>query len=606
MTIPAPFRIPLMAAVVVAIAIACYASALHAPFAFDDTRDIVENVNIRSFRPIFHPSEAVKISGATYKGGSEFFKLFLTRIVGFASFAADYGIHGLDPAGFRATNIAIHATAGLLVLALVLALFESPFLHGRPGVTPEAARFVGFVAAALFVAHPVQTQAVTYIDQRFASLATLLYLAALVAYCRGRLHILRGGSARGAILWHSLSFATALLGAFTKEISVTLPLMAVVTEVLFFTGTARSRIAALAPLFLAAAAIPATHALYDGGLVAGLSRASRGASTPRLVYLANQPASIALYLRLIVWPAGQNLDHANTAFQSLLEPAALPYVGLVAFMLVAAVAMIRRSLAASPLWRLAGYGIVWFFIALATESSVIPIVEYANEHRIYLASPGVFIAAALALATPFTLSRSRTAALVLCTAVVVALSTATVLRNRVWQSDEALWSDVVAKNPRSARGLVNLANAFRGRDDMRAYELYRRSVAIEPSIAAIFNIASIAWGNGRDDEALQLYERVLSMNDELSIPSVAYARLNMGHIQFKRGRYDLAYGQYEQASRSVYCAAEASYNLGITAERLGRRDAAIAAYERFLAMVPTAYGQLVPSVRAKLDALRRR
>ena len=46
---------------------------------------------------------------------------------------------------------------------------------------------IAALAALLFTAHPVQTEAVTYISQRFASLATLFYLSAVALYLKWRL-----------------------------------------------------------------------------------------------------------------------------------------------------------------------------------------------------------------------------------------------------------------------------------------------------------------------------------------------------------------------------------------------------------------------------------
>ena len=91
---------------------------------------------------------------------------------------------GRTPSFHRGVNVAIHIANSLLVLALVLAAFQAPRLRGS--VLAPSAWAVGLAAGLLFVTHPIQTQAVSYIVQRLASLAALLYLATVTLYVRWR------------------------------------------------------------------------------------------------------------------------------------------------------------------------------------------------------------------------------------------------------------------------------------------------------------------------------------------------------------------------------------------------------------------------------------
>ena len=75
--------------------------------------------------------------------------------------------------------------AAVLVYVLVLLTFRTPFLE--QSVLKRHSRYIALFAGLLFVSHPVQTEAVTYIFQRLASLGAFLYLLSLTAYISSRL-----------------------------------------------------------------------------------------------------------------------------------------------------------------------------------------------------------------------------------------------------------------------------------------------------------------------------------------------------------------------------------------------------------------------------------
>ena len=98
----------------------------------------------------------------------------------------NHAVHGFDVRGYHAVNLAIHLLASLCVYWLVSVAFRAA-RAGQSDQSDRGARLAALTAGVLFVAHPVQTQAVTYVVQRFASLATLLYVASLLLYAKSRL-----------------------------------------------------------------------------------------------------------------------------------------------------------------------------------------------------------------------------------------------------------------------------------------------------------------------------------------------------------------------------------------------------------------------------------
>ena len=189
-------------------------------------------------------------------------------------------------------------------------------------------------AALLFVVHPLQTQAVSYVVQRVASLAALFYLTALALYAWAR----TDGPAprRARALAFAGALASALLAMFTKEIAFTLPFAIVLLELAFFRGPARTRAALVAPFLLLLPVIPwqlggsdrpLTQLMADVGDLAQVARAD--STLPRAAYLATQARVVVTYLRLALLPAGQNLDHDFPVERSFLAvPVLLSVAGL--------------------------------------------------------------------------------------------------------------------------------------------------------------------------------------------------------------------------------------------------------------------------------------
>jgi tetratricopeptide (TPR) repeat protein len=202
---------------------------------------------------------------------------------------------------------------------------------------------------------------------------------------------------------------------------------------------------------------------------------------PRLAYLVTQAGVLLHYLRLSCWPAGQNLDSDWPLVRDLA--AAVPQVAVVAVALVAAAwGLLRR--------RAWGWPAAAFFLLLAPTSSVLPVIDIANEHRMYL--PLACLVTLVVAGAAEALRRVATAwprhatllgrmAILLAAAAVVALGAATHARNRVYHDRGRLWSDVLAKSPESPRAnsIVAVMLARRGRVD-EAIALARRAAARDP------------------------------------------------------------------------------------------------------------------------------
>ncbi len=252
------------------------------------------------------------------------------RYVAYLSFALDYRLGGLATTGYHLVNVLVHVANALLVYALVRLTFRTPRLRGTRR-SPRRRAPSRCVAAAVFVAHPLQS-AGGRVRRPAAHLAhDPFYLATVVLYAAWRLRDAEPSSRWGRLGGGAAVVATALLAMRTKEIAFTLPVAVVLYELSFLEGPARTRLLRLAPVLATLPVIPLTTLAARGvgasGMIARLAASTRiDTPLPRLEYLTTQLVVIVRYLRLLVFPAGQNVDHDVPIYRSLLEPhvAALP------------------------------------------------------------------------------------------------------------------------------------------------------------------------------------------------------------------------------------------------------------------------------------------
>ncbi len=382
----------------------------------------------------------------------------------------------------------------------------------------------------------MQTEAVTYVFQRLASLAALFYLLSLVAYIKSRLSI----KAASQYSFYALSLIAAVLAMKTKENAFTLPVVMALYEFFFFTGPVKRRALRLVPLLLTMFIIPLTIIGIDrpaGEIMSGAASIPRGyTGITRLEYLHTQFSVVATYIRLLFLPVGQNIDYDYPVLSSFSEPRVFLSFLLHASILALGVYLSWRSRLKSPALRLIAFGIFWFFIALSVESSVVPLHMLINEYRVYLPSVGAFTAiltCAFFLFGKVTQPKIKTAGAVVLCLVPLVLATATYARNNVWKSGISLWEDTVRKSPLKARAhnKLGLAYRYKGQPD-KAIEHYRVAIMLKPDYAEVHNNLGVIYyyNLGQPDKAIEHYKVALKFN-----PGNARTHLNIGIAYRARG-----------------------------------------------------------------------
>lgn len=473
------------------VAIFSYSNTFQASFNFDDLDSILNNTLVKNRHASLWE---ILVSSR--------------RAIGQLSFVMNYRIGGTNVLGYHIVNLSIHILTASLLYFLVIVTCQS--VHRRYTATSVAPplifryQSIAVFSALLFVAHPVQTQAVTYIVQRFTSLCTLFYLAAILCYALARRNAeecsIENSPTRLRVWGYIIaSLVCAILAVKTKEIAFTFPVMVLVYEFMFFHTDFKQRLNYL----LLPVAVPfivlcimVVQAIRINGFMGLREFTQAQTSMPRIDYLFTQFRVISTYIRLIFLPVNQSVDYDYRIFTSFTWEVALSALMLGLIFLTAIWLWIRSNqIPPTPdtlYLRLMAFGVIWFFVTLSIESSIIPIVDVIFEHRLYLPLSGVMITITSAIL--YGASRleyrkfTKPAITFLFLAITLILAIATYKRNTFWASDLTLWQDAYRKAPHKSRVANNYASVLisRGKGEA-ALPLLIASIEREPGYFAAWN-----------------------------------------------------------------------------------------------------------------------
>jgi tetratricopeptide (TPR) repeat protein len=375
-------------------------------------------------------------------------------------------------------------------------------------------------------------------------------------------------------LWYATAVLSTILAMKTKEISFTLPLMILMIEGIFFWPVDRKHWITLIPFLITLLIIPLSLPDVIGGSETGLARET--ADISRSDYLFTQFRVIVTYLRLLIFPFHQNLDYDFPVYHSVLELQVL-----LSFLFLSGLLGLAVFFLFCSQYRLIAFGLLWFFLTLSIESSIIPIRDVIFEHRLYLPSVGFLMAGSFAIMG--LLHRRKITAAVVVGVIVGVLSIAAYERNLTWKDEVTLWTDVVKGSPNKARGYNNLAEAYitEGRLD-EAVQAAKRALALKPDYArAHYNLGTVNAKLGYLDEAIEAYKTALVFK-----PNYASAYYSLGVIYHKQGRLPEAVQAYKAAIAYLPDFVESYYNLGLVYYEQGRFSEAVGAFAQAVQFRP--------------------
>lgn len=431
----------------------CYVQGLHGPFLLDDPSNIL--LPIRAW-----------LGGKTgwtevvFGNGSG----LLHRPIANLTFALNALLAGgLDPFPFKATNLVIHLGCGAVLFA-----FLRELLSKDPQFTNRATQ-TAFLVTAIWLLHPMQVSTVLYVVQRMAQLGALFSLVALLIYIRARsLPPEQAGKAK-FLLFFAVPLAVAA-ATLSKENGALAPVLCLVVEVCYRSGWSPSTRKPAQLFFIIFLTLPALGALIWLGLLGRqLDYSLRDFTlTERLL---SQPRALFSYIHALLLPHGPLLGIYTDDFKPsrglLSPPTTLLSIFALAALIGVAIAVRRRKPAFA-----AGVGL--YLAGHLLESTIWPLELYF-EHRNYLPSIGIFLAATSVITSGIDLASRRSANPVRLrwiirggiAACLLMLAAATFFRVGIWRSSDLIAAQGVEQHPESLRANLDHAQALQLRGDLQ-------------------------------------------------------------------------------------------------------------------------------------------
>jgi tetratricopeptide (TPR) repeat protein len=469
----------------------CYAPALHGPFVFDDV-----------YLPFGRPDPGSWVHNPIVDN----------RPLLMISFWLNYRADGTEPYYYHLANVFIHVAVGMLVFLVLRRILR---YAGEPD---DRSNVLSALGAAVYLVHPIHTEAVAYVASRSDLLSTAFTLACLALFLRW--HRSERGIGFGQA---ALALGTMAAALLCKEQAAVAPALLLAADYFWNPGFSLRGILRNWRL----------HGLVALGGMAGLAFVIRtliasdtaGFNTQGIrwyEYFFTQCRVLWRYLGLVALPLGQNLDPEIALSRTIADPAVI--AGMLALAAVSVAAWIWRRE-----FPVAAFGWVMFLLMIAPTSSIVPIRDLSAERRVYFPFIGLLLVALegarrVRLSRPLAVSASAAALLALCSL--------TAARSELWGDPIALWSDTAQKSPNKARPSFQLGYAYytagRPAEAVRAYEHAAR--VEKPNLLLLTNWA-LALDSGGDGQGA-----VRRLHEALQLEPSAHAYAALGMVLGKMGR----------------------------------------------------------------------
>ncbi len=481
----------------------CYQGTYDFPFQFDDYVNFVNPDKIQDLSYFSHLKNWLNP---------------LDRPLADFTLSLNYNINGLDTKYYHVVNVLIHIFNGLLVFLLVFQITR--YFIKRDDIKNRY--WFAFLTAILFVTHPIQIQGVTYIVQRMTSLAAFFYMLSVYFYGEGRISHSEKDSTHKAIVFYVLTFIMMLLAFASKPNTASLPMMLLLYEMCFI----RDKENKPNWKFI----ITYTVVLFAGFIVIMLAGKlpRETASISRIDYLLTQFKVIMQYIWLLIVPVGLNIDH-DVSVVHKLSPIVSICILIIAALFLKAILSFKKN-------PIITFIIGWFFIALSIESSIIPIRDVMFEHRLYI-SVLTFALFIVYVGWRFISFKNPVLFRILVLLIAVLWTSLTIQRNHVWQSEESLWLDAIAKSPAKSRPYQMLGDIYLKQNRLEeALIAYEKGIKLEPMNPETYvNRGAVLEKMRRFEEAEQSYLKAYQL-----APGNTVAIYNLGQNASHMKKYDLA------------------------------------------------------------------
>ncbi len=490
------------------------------------------------------------------------------------SYAIDYRIWGLDPIGYRITNILFYILTCLMVF-LTLQQISSRLREGHP---PESHFRVGLFGSLLFGAHPVHVEAVTWLAARKEVLQGFFFFLAFYLYLK-----VREGEVRKKFLFFGLIVFCILLAILSKPSAVVFPAVLLVYELALGKKRWIDFIKRHGWFFSFSFLLSAvfTFILIKVMLDAGGIKPYYGGT-----FLNNLLVSFYVFLyniKLLVFTVNYSAAYAVRIPFPLLNVQTLLVIATVLLLMAGSLWSLKKT-------KIFFFSFFFFLITLLPFLNLFPISTLLADRYVFIASFSYCFLLGIGFDTFYRYKGQRFSegffkllSAVLFLFLLGSYSFMTTQQNKVWENSYTLWTDAVEKNPES-----NTANALLGVVYMdlemneKAAKYLEKAIQIFPLDYESRNNLGIVYGRlGMPEKAFRELTTGLAINPENDTIKINLALYYERQKECKKAEEIL-----KQLVLKNPKDIRASHCLGVLYKDMGRYEDAISAWNKAIEVAP--------------------
>jgi len=483
-----------------------------------------------------------------------------------STFWVEHALWGLEPLPYHLVNVLTHGACAVLLWRVLRSL-----------------RVQGaWLGASLWALHPVMVESVAWITEMKNTESGVFFLLSILFFVRWlRARDFNGRTGGG---WnYALTLLFAALAMASKSSTVILPAVLCLC-VWWMEGRWHWRnVARVAPIFLMSIAASAVSIWTQGLQLATVHDPQWVRTWPER--LATAGDAVWFYLGKLLWPHPLVAIYPRWQIDGTQWVSYLP---LLAVIVVLSLFWLERER-----WsRTCLFAFTYFITALLPVLGLIDnyVFHYslAFDHFQYLAGIGPLALAGTGLArfSDFMLPGKPRLQLSLCAGLVLILGMASWRRTWVYESQETLWADALARNPNCWVAYNNLGFFVlqKGQVD-KALKHFQKALEINPNyVDAQSNLGLALLQKGQVDEAIAQYKKASEID-----PASSATHYNFGYVLLQNGQLDEAVAQFQKALEINPNFVDAHSNLGLALLQKGQVDEAVAQYKKASEINPSSF-----------------
>jgi len=545
-----------------------YGNSFDCSWHFDDKPNITDNPNLHLRELSWSSIKQALFSDRRHPTS-------LYRPAACLSFALNHYFGGRDVFGFHLVNTSVHLLSSVFLFFFIYNTLNLPSLKAKYASKSYS---IAILATILWAINPVQTQAVTYIVQRMASLAGMFYILSMYLYMRAR----TTDSTGQKVLFSIPCFISFALAFGSKENAVMLPISLLLYEALIiqeYPGRfIRKNIGIGVIVFGATLLLGLTYIYSKGGTIFSIMGADAYEGRPfsLIQRLLSEPRIIIFYISLLIYPVPNRLSvaHSIQISTSLVDPIQTMFAMIFVFGAIAYLFVLARK------YPLFSFCYMFFFLNHLIESTIFPL-ELIFEHRNYIPSMFFFVPVAIGFSNLLQrYSEKRSMHLTISAFVVfllIGLGHSTFMRNFTWKNPKSLWSDAVEKAHDQFRVHHNLGMYFQDhgyeKQAIKEYEKALKSPVIhrrDEKIVTYHNLGKLYGESGDYEKAEFYYQEAVRMK-----PNFSDALAGLALVYDKKGENELFQEYLTKAIKVNPGDPYINFNMGLYFLKTGMPDKAI-------------------------------